>query len=400
MNDTEREAIILNSAWEMIDGMMNWAVFVKTDSAKPSNLIFQTSAHARLFVILLSDFLSEIRAFKGEPIPLDLKPVPSNSRPSGLTFLFHLRQVCADPKFGVDAAELSATVEAFAIWLDGEFTATGVNLRTIDVVADLRVARHRYIKMCGDMAKHNLARLATNVGHLRRLLEQAGHPVDEQRAYLAVEAFFEWFHQDIFVFHASQIGEFLNNIRWAIYEYLQPEFRRSWHVPTTSTAEFPMYMFEERTPTLRFLASWGSFQLCYGIVMANYFRDGDELNRLRTALKGGHAVRVKSERQKQFFAALIALWMDRGKTRQFAERHVARSIEEVIARSALPAEFEKEWFESLLAEKSREDELPRLRDAYTRKRITGLRLRELAARPRVNIPALDGFLPTARLRTH
>ncbi|MER9474616.1 hypothetical protein [Mesorhizobium sp. M0520] len=65
MNDTEREAIILNSAWEMIDGMVNWAVFMKTDRADPSNLMFQTSGHARLFVILLGDFLSEIRAFKG-----------------------------------------------------------------------------------------------------------------------------------------------------------------------------------------------------------------------------------------------------------------------------------------------------------------------------------------------
>jgi hypothetical protein len=241
MNDTEREAIILNSAWEMIDGMVNWAVFVKTERTDPSNLMFQTSAHARLFVILLGDFLSEVRAFKGEPIPLGLKPAPSNARPSDLTFLFHLRQVCADPKLGGDPTGLSAAAEAFATWLEGEFTATGVNLPTIDVVADLRVSRFRYIKMCGDMAKHNLARLATNVRHLRRLLEQAGHPVSEEQAYLGVETFFEWFHQDIFVYHSSQIGEFLNNIRWAIYDYLQPEFRRSWHVPPRSRPDFPTY---------------------------------------------------------------------------------------------------------------------------------------------------------------
>jgi hypothetical protein len=243
MNDTEREAIILNSAWEMIDGMVNWAAFVKTERAEPSNLMFQTSGHARLFVILLGDFLSEIRAFKGEPVPLGLKPAPSQARPSDLTFLFHLRQVCAEPKLGADTTGLSAAVEAFAIWLEGEFTATGVNLHPIDVVADLCVTRYRYIKMCGDMAKHNLARLATNVGHLRKLLEQAGHPVSEQQGYLAVETFFEWFHQDIFIYHSSQIGEFLNNIRWAIYDYLQPEFRRSWHVPATSTADFPMYSY-------------------------------------------------------------------------------------------------------------------------------------------------------------
>jgi hypothetical protein len=243
MNDTEREAIILNSAWEMIDGMVNWAMFVKTDRPDPSNLMFQTSGCARLFVILLGDFLSEIRAFKGEPIPLGFKPAPSNARPSDLTFLFHLRQVCTDPKLGAEKDGLSAAVEALATWLEGEFIATGVNLHAIDVVADLRITRYRYLKMCGDMAKHNLARLATNVGHLRRLLEQAGNPVSDQQAYLAVETFFEWFHKDIFVYHSSQIGEFLNNIRWAIYDYLQPEFRRSYHVPATSTAEFPRYSY-------------------------------------------------------------------------------------------------------------------------------------------------------------
>jgi len=239
MNDTEREAIILNSAWEMIDGMVNWAVFVKTDQVEPSNLMFQTREQARLFVILLGDFLSEIRAFKREPVPLGLKPAPSNARPSDLTFLFHLRQVCADPKLGSDTTRLSAAVEAFASWLEREFTATGVTLHAIDVVADLRVTRLRYIKMCGDMAKHNLARLATNVRHLRKLLDQAGHSVSEQEAYLAVNTFFEWFHQDIFLYHSSQIAELLNNIRWAIYDYLQTEFRRSFQVPAKSFAEFP-----------------------------------------------------------------------------------------------------------------------------------------------------------------
>ena len=48
--------------------------------------------------------------------------------------------------------------------------------------------------------------------------------------YSVMENFADWFLDDIFVYHSSPIGEFLNNIRWAIYEYLQPEFRRSWHL--------------------------------------------------------------------------------------------------------------------------------------------------------------------------
>src|SRR6266436_3534949 len=98
MNDSEREVIVLNSAWEMIDGMVNWAMFVKNDRTDPTNLMFE---------ILLGDFLSEIRAFKGDRVPLSLKPAPSNARPSDLTFLFHLRQVSADPKLGAGTAALS-----------------------------------------------------------------------------------------------------------------------------------------------------------------------------------------------------------------------------------------------------------------------------------------------------
>jgi hypothetical protein len=140
MNDIEREAIILNSAWEMIDGMVNWAMFVNNDRTEPTSLMFQTRQHSRLFTILLGDFLSEIHAFKGDHVPLGLKPAPRNARPSDLTFLFHLRQVCADPKLGRDTTALIAGVETFADWLEGEFSAPGVNLSAIDVVADLRVA--------------------------------------------------------------------------------------------------------------------------------------------------------------------------------------------------------------------------------------------------------------------
>ena len=203
--------------------------------------MFESRQHSKLFIILLADFLSEIRAFRGDPIPLGLEPAPSNTRPSNLTFLFHLRQVCRQPKLGNDASMLHEAVESFADWLEGEFVAPGVNLHNINVVADIQVARYRYLKMCGDMAKHNLARLATNIGHLRKLLEKAGKPVAEDDAYLAVENFVDWFHDDIFVYHSSVIAEFLNNIRLAIFEYLTPEFCRSWHLTDNATREFPVY---------------------------------------------------------------------------------------------------------------------------------------------------------------
>jgi hypothetical protein len=140
MNDIERESIILNSAWEMIDGMVNWAMFAKNERTRPTNLTFEAHQHSLLFSILLGDFLSQIQAFKGSPVPLGLKAVPSNARPADRTFLFHLRQVCADPKLGTSTTRLRSEIDAFADWLEGDFIAPGVNLHTINVVADLRRA--------------------------------------------------------------------------------------------------------------------------------------------------------------------------------------------------------------------------------------------------------------------
>lgn len=105
------------------------------------------------------------------------------------------------------------------------------------------VARYRYLKICGDIAKHNLARLETNVAHIRKLLKDSGHEVSEQDAYLAVDDFFEWFHSHIFMYQSSVIGEFLNNIRWAIYDYLQPEFRRAFHYTGELVTALRMYSF-------------------------------------------------------------------------------------------------------------------------------------------------------------
>jgi hypothetical protein len=229
MNAVEQEAIILNTAWEMIDGMVNWVMFSKYDNPNPSNLLFQTSQHARLFNILLGDFLSQLTAFNGASVPLGLKPAPSSARPTDLTFLFYLRQVCADPQMGTDTQALGLAVESFADWLESEALVEGVNLGSIDVVTDIRVPRYRYLKICGDIAKHNPARLAANVRHIRQLLEANGHAVSEYDGYLAIPDFYDWFHTNIFIYHSSLIGEALNAIRWAIFDYLRPEYRRAWH---------------------------------------------------------------------------------------------------------------------------------------------------------------------------
>lgn len=227
MNEIEQEAIILSAAWDMIDNMVNWAMIVKFD--EPLRTVqFETSQHARLFNVLLGDFLSDLRAYKKSPPPFGLRPAPAGACKSDLTFLYYLRQVCAAPHLGPNADVLQLTVEAFADWLETEFVAEAVNLSIVDVVADIPITRWRYIKMCGDIAKHHVARLEANARHLRNLLAACGYEISEQDSYLAIPDFYEWFHTNIFIAHASAIADFLNNIRIAIHEYLRPEFVRAY----------------------------------------------------------------------------------------------------------------------------------------------------------------------------
>lgn len=44
---------------------------------------------------------------------------------------------------------------------------------------------------------------------------------------LIIEEFCEQFHNDLFIYHISTIAEFLNNLRWSIFEYLQPLYKKS-----------------------------------------------------------------------------------------------------------------------------------------------------------------------------
>ena len=228
MNDLEQEVIVLNTAWGMIDSMVNWSIFVRPPNLPPTNLMFESDENSRLFVILLGDFLSQV-ASKRKTHALVLSQPPSNAKSSDLTFLYHLRQVAIRPRLGADASTLSASIEKFSSWLERILLIKDVHLSSINVVATLNTTAYRYLKMCGDIAKHNLARLTVNVGYLQNLLKAASYDASEQEACMAMDDFFEKFHTDVFIYQSSYIAELLNDIRLQIFDYLAPEYERSWY---------------------------------------------------------------------------------------------------------------------------------------------------------------------------
>jgi hypothetical protein len=101
-------------------------------------------------------------------------------------------------------------------------------LPSINLKTNIKIKRIAFIKICGNIGKHNFARLGADVAAICEVLKANGTTIDPTYGYLLLPEFYDWFHDNIFSYHSSAIAEFLNNIRWGIYDYLRPEFERSY----------------------------------------------------------------------------------------------------------------------------------------------------------------------------
>ncbi|WP_276118378.1 hypothetical protein [Pararhizobium qamdonense] len=223
----EQEAIILYAVLDMIDDMVNLAIFEKPIGDRDTNLFFKDSNARSLFAILLTDFLSQPRGERNKPLPFDLPRPALGARSSDKTYLLYLRQVCDDPLLASDPSGIADVINRFSDWLDGYTIVPQVWLSRISVELDIKIERMEFIKLCGNLSKHNFARLEADVRKLRRIVKNAGKDIDEGQAYTAIEDFKSWFNDDVFIYHSSTMGEFLNDLRYAIHRYLAIEYNRS-----------------------------------------------------------------------------------------------------------------------------------------------------------------------------
>jgi hypothetical protein len=213
LTDIEEEVVFLKAIKEIIDSMVNFAMLTLHGSDLDSTILFKTNMHQRFFNIVLVDFLS--RTDKKAPVKQS-------------SYLGAFRAIAAHPRFDVDnsVAALRDATCAFVNWLEQE-VSVDVWLPSIDTQASIQISRLNFLKMCGDISKHNFLRSVGVAEELRQILVASGASVELEDAMLALDDFYGRFHTDILNYHSSTIAEFLNNIRWGIYEYLQPEFRRS-----------------------------------------------------------------------------------------------------------------------------------------------------------------------------
>ena len=214
LNQVEKEVIFLRAIKELIDEMVNWEVVKLVGEDPHSNISFNSMTHQRFFNILLVDFLS----------CSDKKVLGVQS-----SYLSALKDICASPNFNIDDSinNLAQESQEFSDWLEKEVTVDKVWLPAIDLEIDLSIKRIEFIKICGNIVKHNFTRLYGVVRELKEIFTRNNITLEDGDVLLIIDEFYQWFHDGIFSYHSSAIAEFLNNIRWGIYEYLQPEFHRS-----------------------------------------------------------------------------------------------------------------------------------------------------------------------------
>lgn len=194
--------------------MVNKALLLIGDEPR-TEVRFHTSIHGTLFNVLLVDFLSQTE--RGAPVKKE-------------SYLQALHGICEAPAFDCSSSihELRRSTETFRSWLTQEIVIHNLWLPTLSLDISLRIQRVDVLKIAGNVCKHNFLRSVQTIRGLAEIFRNNGSPLDEDMALLAMDEIHEWFHQHKFYAYSNAVAEFMNNIRWGIYEYLQPEFQRSY----------------------------------------------------------------------------------------------------------------------------------------------------------------------------
>lgn len=209
----EQEVILLKAAKELIDSMVNFELMSLVGNDPDSNIIFKSCTHQKFFNIILVDFLSCTDP-RG--------PIKQTSYLEGLS------KIVGNPYFDENNSihNLKVATQEFKDWLDQEIEVD-IWLPSIDKKTRLRIERSYFLKITGNISKHNCLRTINEAKKLQGILSRSSITVDINEALLVLADFYARFHTDILNYHSSTIAEFLNNIRCGIYDYLQPELKKS-----------------------------------------------------------------------------------------------------------------------------------------------------------------------------
>jgi hypothetical protein len=175
---------------------------------------------------------------------------------------------------------------------------------------------------------------------------------------------------------------------WHVARYLESDDRENllhFHKMGLRALGETKKAIRKRQVTPEFMNQWSILLSCHGFIVAAMMARGDDLQSKRAGRAGGAA--VSKERQKKWVAHLLARQIAIGRTRQLAERDVAKAIWDFIQAGKFPDGFPRAWFEDLL----REDR--QLRTTYSWRHLLKPHVGELAAQPPHDIPPTNIPIP-------
>jgi hypothetical protein len=215
LSDEEKEILILKGVWESIDSMLNYEIVSLHHNDPESEINFNSITHKKFFNIILVDFLS--------------------SKIFGIdkTCMQALQIICQNPQYNSDIISLQSATNNFKTWLDQYIKLDcGGAVRnfwfpTINQEICLKITHAEFIDICGNISKHNPFILDRKARTITEIFARSNVMIETNQALLLIGEFYEQFHDDLFSYHSGTIAEFLNNLRWSIYEYLQPLHRQS-----------------------------------------------------------------------------------------------------------------------------------------------------------------------------
>jgi hypothetical protein len=181
--DIEQALDKLRPIWELIDSMVNFEMLDLYGEDPNSSVLFETMTHQRFFNIILVDFLSLTDKSKRAFI-------------KQTSYLGALKKISISPNFDIDGSVASprkATHE-FSDWLEQEIEVHKIWMPSINTETTLRLSRLSFLKMCGNISKHDFLRLIAVAEELKEILSRSGVSVELDEALLALEDFYRWFH--------------------------------------------------------------------------------------------------------------------------------------------------------------------------------------------------------------
>ena len=227
LSGPEREVVVLASIMGIIDDMVNHTIFSFPGSGTTLQPFPKTSTMRAYFVLRLSDFLSQ---------------TDQNIGIAEIPYLRHLTQIAEDPSLG-DATGLRASVKQFVDWLNEKKEFAKVWLSTLDIQTSLIPSRLSWLKVTGNLQKHDALRSSGTAEDIVKWLIEQGHTVDRMEVLGALDDFREWLTEDALSAYIPKLGFLLNDLRWETFGYLRSYYQRHHVIEWDNALQFHRYRF-------------------------------------------------------------------------------------------------------------------------------------------------------------